>query len=375
MNNSAGQDAFRQEDCYLMDRRSRRHANTTSSSESSSPHLDESQEEALKADLSRRCAKTTSSSESSSPHMDESQEEALKTDLSRRRAKTTSSSESSSPHLDESQEEALKADLSHPVQLSLQEQDLAQLVFWRDNSSRGVGISPTRLDPLPQHEPRQCPYFESFENRLVSCAIPEVGDPRRLHRNAPPEVDPELQKLLSNVEEPSSQYKGHDPSIGQSQQLGKQEKEDVINTEVFRPYPRTRRSHAAAFPEAITHDFDSVSMGKLSSLSTFHKPDTPVTARFVGSIENPSHASSTDNSAQGSRRVSQTSVEEHDATKTPSASADTSAEVRFRDYQEDQWLENFAELQEFVKTEGRAFIPQDYPGKDSLARWAKRQVC
>ncbi len=194
MNNSAGRDAFRDEDSYQMDRRTRRHTNTTSSSESSSPHLDEIQEEALKADLSRR------------------------------HSKTTSSSESSSPHLDESQEEALKADLSHSVQLSLQEQDLAPLVLWHDNSSCSVGVLSTRLDPLTQHESRQSPFFESFQNTLESCAIPEVGDPRRLHRNALPEVDPELQKLIFSIEEPSSQFKGHDPSIGQCQQQGIQQK-------------------------------------------------------------------------------------------------------------------------------------------------------
>ena len=316
MNNFAGREAFEEEDSHLINRRERRHANTTSSSESSSPHLDESQEEALKADL------------------------------------------------------------SHPVRLSLQEQDLVPLSFWNDDSSPSVGISSPRLGRLAQHETRQSSYFETFQNSLGNCTIPEGGDPRRLHGNASVEVDPGLQKFLSSFEEPLGQYKVDNPSVAQLQQRGKQEKDDSMDTKVSCPYPRTRRSHAAAFPHAGSYGIDSETMGKPgSSSTTFQAPDMPASARFMRSMKDPPQSPSTDNDAQGPRRVSQTSNEEQDSTKTPSTGADsTSAEVRFREYQEDQWMENFAELQEFIKTTGRAFIPQDYPGKDSLARWAKRQV-
>lgn len=46
---------------------------------------------------------------------------------------------------------------------------------------------------------------------------------------------------------------------------------------------------------------------------------------------------------------------------------------RFRIYQEDQWMDQFRELQKFAQQTGHTFVPSRYMAQDSLSRWTKRQ--
>jgi hypothetical protein len=68
-------------------------------------------------------------------------------------------------------------------------------------------------------------------------------------------------------------------------------------------------------------------------------------------------------------------LENAEAAKCDSPVGDncSSTSSRFRIYQEDQWMEQYRELQEFTKETGHTFVPCGYPDRDSLARWTKRQ--
>ncbi|CAJ1945914.1 unnamed protein product [Cylindrotheca closterium] len=46
---------------------------------------------------------------------------------------------------------------------------------------------------------------------------------------------------------------------------------------------------------------------------------------------------------------------------------------RFRDYQKDQWDQQFLELLKFKETHGHCHVPHTYKENPALARWAKRQ--
>lgn len=58
---------------------------------------------------------------------------------------------------------------------------------------------------------------------------------------------------------------------------------------------------------------------------------------------------------------------------SPGVGDSCSTSSRFRIYQEDQWMQQYAELKKFAKETGHTFVPCGYPDRDSLARWTKRQ--
>ena len=47
--------------------------------------------------------------------------------------------------------------------------------------------------------------------------------------------------------------------------------------------------------------------------------------------------------------------------------------ARYREYQSDQWMERFAELQSYKLKHGNCCVPHSYPENAKLAKWVKRQ--
>ena len=69
-----------------------------------------------------------------------------------------------------------------------------------------------------------------------------------------------------------------------------------------------------------------------------------------------------------------TSDDVSNTTEDGSSESDQEAHTpRFRDYQKEQWVERFHELQEFHKKLGHAQVPNTMKENPPLARWVKRQ--
>lgn len=280
------------------------------------------------------------------------------------------------PLLEESQLEALKADLEQSTILSLQEQQFS-------------GIHASSLAPHFHHSTSG--YISFKQNTRPHRRVSEVRDFNTTKgSNAQGEkqqVDPRLSFGSAQLE---ALVGGEDQELDSliTSIAEYEEAEQMIAT--VRPNDlRVPDSSAIVTPENISLLKDVPEIAFAEGL--------PIPPRLSKSTTPTSNVPSSNNSAlsyhQGNKTFPSSLERKYkktDSMKTSPIGSTRSVSLastdhlatsknqhdsRFREYQEEQWMVRFAELQDFVKTTNQHFVPYDYPGKSALARWTKRQVC